>query len=194
MSLLLRDIGRFFLVVLVMISLWAACYGAGFRINLTPSVPVGVYQLHKLEGPLKRGDIVWFCPPDTPLFRKVRDEWGDIPHGDCPGGYMHMFKPVAALPGDMVEETHQGVFVNGHRLPNSQPRGRTGKGQRLNPAFGRFQVQPGTVWLVSTYHPQSFDSRYFGPLAMSQVEGIAYPLWIQKYSMASLAVAGGKFK
>jgi conjugative transfer signal peptidase TraF len=176
MNLLMRDIRRLFLAVLVLVGLWATCYWAGFRINLTPSVPVGVYQLHKLEGPLKRGDIVWFCPPDTPLFRKVRDEWGDIPHGDCPGGYMHMFKPVAALPGDAVELTRQGVFVNGQLLPNSRPMNKTGKGQKLNPIFGRFMVQPGTVWLVSSYHPQSFDSRYFGPVSNLQLGEIARPV------------------
>lgn len=173
MNLLMRDIRRLFLGVLVLVGLWVACYWAGFRINLTPSVPVGVYQLHRLQGPLKRGDIVWFCPPETPLFREVRDKWGDIPHGDCPGGYMHMFKPVAALPGDTVTVTRQGVLVNGRWLPNSQPMKKTSKGHKLNPAFGRYNVQPGTVWLVSSYHPQSFDSRYFGPVSQIQIESLA---------------------
>jgi len=176
MSLLIRDLKRFFLIVLVLVLAWVAFYRAGYRINLTPSVPVGVYQLHKLEGPLKRGDIVWFCPPDTRLFRKVRDDWGDIPHGDCPGGYMHMFKPVAALPGDTVNVTCQGVFVNGRLLPNSRPMDKTDKGQRLNPAFGRFHVQPETIWLVSSYHPQSFDSRYFGPIHQMQIVSLARPI------------------
>jgi len=181
MSLLVRDIGRFFLIVLVIVALWTSCYWAGFRVNLTPSVPVGVYQLHKLEGALKHGNIVWFCPPDTPLFRQVRDEWGDIPHGDCPGGYMHMFKPVAALAGDTVEVTRQGVFVNGQLLANSQPMSQTTKGQKLSPVFGRYKVQSGTVWLVSSYHPQSFDSRYFGSVPQRLIEALARPVWIRKY-------------
>lgn len=175
----MRDLKRFFLIVLLVVLVCVAFYRAGFRINLTPSVPVGVYQIHKIEGALKRGDIVWFCPPDTPLFRKSRDKWGDIPHGDCPGGYMHMFKPVAALPGDTVEVTRQGVFVNSQRLSNSQPMGRTGKGQRLYSDFGRFQVQTGTVWLISTYHLHSLDSRYFGAVSQGQLQGLARPIWVQ---------------
>lgn len=176
MRLLWRDIGRFLLGILVLLSLWGGFYGAGYRINLTPSVPVGVYQLHPLKGSLKRGDIAWFCPPDTALFRKVRDEWGDIPHGDCPGGYMHLFKPVAALPGDTVEVTRLGVRVNGRLLANSQPMSQTAKGQALNPMLGRYQVQPGAVWLVSSYHPHSFDSRYFGAVHQVQIEATARPV------------------
>lgn len=84
--------------------------------------------------------------------------------------------------------------MNAQWLPNSRPMDKASKGNPLNPAFGRFQVQPGTVWLVSSYHPQSFDSRYFGPLSMGQIEGKAYPFWIQQYSTASLIVADGKSK
>jgi conjugative transfer signal peptidase TraF len=178
---LIRDVSIFFMVVLVLASLWTVCYWAGFRYNLTPSVPVGLYRLHPIDRPLKRNDIVWLCPPDTPLFRKARDEWKGVPQGDCPGGFMHLFKPVAALPGDLVEVTSQGVFVNGKIIPNSQPMSMTASGHRLNPAFGKFKVQTGSVWLVSHFSSQSFDSRYFGAISLCQIHDWAKPLWVKKY-------------
>ena len=39
------------------------------------------------------------------------------------------------------------------------------------------QLQPGELFLLSVINPASFDSRYFGPVAVSAVIGSAQPLW-----------------
>jgi type IV secretory pathway protease TraF len=36
---------------------------------------------------------------------------------------------------------------------------------------------PGQVWVVSGYTQRSLDSRYFGPVLVSAVQGAAQPLW-----------------
>jgi type IV secretory pathway protease TraF len=37
-------------------------------------------------------------------------------------------------------------------------------------------VAKGEVWVISSYNRLSFDGRYFGPVAISRVEGLAQPL------------------
>ena len=37
-----------------------------FRINLTPSEPLGLWRIGTLDQPVAPGDLVFICPPDTP--------------------------------------------------------------------------------------------------------------------------------
>ena len=39
-------------------------------------------------------------------------------------------------------------------------------------------VAKGEVWVISSYNPLSFDSRYFGPIPISKIEGLARPLFV----------------
>ena len=39
-------------------------------------------------------------------------------------------------------------------------------------------VAKGEVWVISSYNPLSFDSRYFGPVPVSKIEGLARPLFV----------------
>ena len=41
------------------------------------------------------------------------------------------------------------------------------------------RLRPGELFLLSTTNPASFDSRYFGPVRVSAVLGIAHPLWLE---------------
>ena len=77
--------------------------------------------------------------------------------------------------------TAQGVSVNGVRLPNSAPRTRDTAGRPLTPwPFGTYRVEPGTIWVVSSYEARSFDSRYFGPIRNSQVLDHLRPLLVRR--------------
>lgn len=172
---LMDNLRGFFLVVMTMGLMFWLFLAFGFRINLTSSVPVGLYQVRPNHGVLKRGQIVWFCPPDIPKFQKSRDA-GIIPTGDCPGNYLHWFKPVAALSGDIVKVCRDGVFVNGKFLQNSKPMVEIIDGRKLMPFYGIFRVKPGDVWLVSTFDSRSYDSRYLGPIRKEFLKWIATPL------------------
>jgi type IV secretory pathway protease TraF len=37
-------------------------------------------------------------------------------------------------------------------------------------------VQPGHVWLAGSGHDRSWDSRYFGPVPVAGVRGVARPI------------------
>lgn len=153
-------------------------YELGYRVVETPSVPPGIWQVTGLKGALRRGQFVWVCPPDTGVFKLARER-KYIPGGLCPGSYMPLIKPIVAISGDIVALSKTGVGVNNRLIINSAPLLKDDQGAPM-PVYqaGTYKVAPGFIWLVSHYHPKSFDSRYFGPVRMSQIQGIARPIWV----------------
>jgi conjugative transfer signal peptidase TraF len=153
-------------------------HSAGLRVNESPSLPIGIWRVSPIERDLRRGDIVSFCPPDTPAFRQA---WrrGYLSAGHCEGGYEPLLKPVAAVAGDRVSGTEEGVSINGCLIANSKSLGRDGSGRTLpSPVASNLVVDKGEVWVISSYNPLSFDSRYFGPVPISSIVGLARPLFV----------------
>jgi conjugative transfer signal peptidase TraF len=149
----------------------------GLRLNETPSVPTGLWRVLALDGSVKRGQIVSICPPPAPVFAEAHTR-GYLAKGRCPGGLQPMLKPVAAIGGDVVQKTPQGVTVNGALVPHSLALAADSQGRPL-PVFGPGPAVIGRneIFLLSGMNERSFDSRYFGPLPASMVEGIAIPVW-----------------
>ncbi len=146
-------------------------YTAGWRINHTTSLPPGLWRVYPLDRPIARGDIVSLCPPDTPMFQEARRR-GYIGGGRCPGSYEPLLKPVAAIAGDRIEVSGDGIAVNGRLIANSAAHRHDSRGRILTPvAQGTHTAVVGKVWLVSDYNPASFDSRYFGAISIRQVSG-----------------------
>jgi conjugative transfer signal peptidase TraF len=148
---------------------------AGLRLNLTGSLPVGLYVTSP-SLPV-RGALVLACLPATvAAFAHAR---GYVPRGEeCPNGVAAIGKPVAAIAGDTVAVTPAGVFVNGVPVPNSRALATDRKGRPLaGVRVARCVVEAGTVWIVSSYSRFSFDSRYFGPIEVRQVRATLQPLW-----------------
>ena len=153
-------------------------HAVGLRINESPSLPVGVWRLSPLRDEVRRDDVVSFCPPDTGVFREARLR-GYLGSGLCEGGYEPLLKPIAAIEGDRVTRTEQGIRINGRLVANSKRLDHDGSGQAL-PSAGANDiiVAKGEVWVISSYNPLSFDSRYFGPVPVSKIEGLARPLFV----------------
>lgn len=170
-------ISYFGLVGVVAFSLWLIVT-MGYRVITTPSMPMGIWKLTPLKGPVERGQVVWLCPPDNPYFWMLKERFR-YPGGDCPGNFCHMMKPVAAVAGDTVILDEHGVSVNGRLLKNSRILIHDRKGRSFDGIpMGEYKVQPGAVWLVSSYNPESIDSRYFGPVSVKLIEGTTQPVWI----------------
>jgi conjugative transfer signal peptidase TraF len=152
---------------------------AGLRINHTASLPMGLWRIEARGGVIGRGDIVSICPPDTAVFRAARAR-GYVAYGRCHDGYEPLLKPVAAIAGDIVTTTPDGLLVNGHALPNSAALFADSAGRHLPrlPA-GSFSVAEGELWLVSSFNAASFDSRYFGAVPASLAIGTARPVWTE---------------
>jgi conjugative transfer signal peptidase TraF len=150
----------------------------GYRINESPSLPLGLWRLSSMSRPLRAGDIVSFCPPDTPLFQDAKRR-GYLGHGACDGGYEPLLKPTVAVEGDEIAMTADGLRVNARLLANSKPLTGDGTGRQLpRHAAPGAPVPQGMVWVISSYSALSFDSRYFGPIPVAAIGGVAKPILV----------------
>lgn len=173
--------GRRFGIVAVSI---AAVIGAavtigqatGLRLNMTDSAPHGLWLVRAADvADIKRGELVEVCPPASPVV-SVMAQRGYLSPGDCAGlAVTALLKPVSAVPGDTIRlQQGQPATVNGVALPNTVA-------MSAIPAWpdGTYTVEQGQAWLFSSYSAGSFDSRYFGPVELATVRGIALPVAVR---------------
>lgn len=144
----------------------------GYRLNLTPSEPLGLWRIEKLNRPIEAGDLVFICSPPTAPFEEARLR-GYLRRGLCAGGFAPLIKSVAALPGQHVKITDH-VVVDGRSLAASVVRKADGEGRTITPYLGGV-VPPGHFFLHSSF-ASSYDSRYFGPVPDSGLLGLARPI------------------
>ncbi len=164
----------------LLIATLATANVAGVRVNTTASMPRGVWRVTSSDAPLRRGEIVTVCPPNTQPVRQGAQR-GYIPAGSCPGGYEPLVKPIAATAGDVVAVSAQGVMVNGQPVQGTAQLAQDSAGRPLRPfPAGAYPVAAGEVWLLSGHDPRSFDSRYFGPVPAANVRGEARPVWVMR--------------
>ena len=157
----------------------AAAQVSGFRVNATRSMPVGLWRVAPMLAELHRGEVVTVCPPDTASTRDAAAR-GYIAAGTCPGGYEPLIKPVAAVAGDQVMVGRAGISVNGVLLDGTAQLGRDSAGRVLQAVpFGVHPVPAGHVWLLAGHDARSWDSRYFGPVPVSDVQAVARPVWVR---------------
>ncbi len=150
----------------------AVAYAGGYRLNLSASAPQGLWQTLPDAVPA-RGALVAACPPPDPLVRAMHAA-GHIPPGDCPSGTTALIKTVVAVAGDQVTiERGKPMRVNGIEIPNSAALQRP---DLPSQPLGTHQVKAGQVWIVSVYAPASFDSRYFGPIAATEIRAVVRPV------------------
>lgn len=135
-------------------------------LNFTRSLPIGIYR--RVSGVPTRGDLVVACLPRR-AAEFARDR-GYLWQGSCPGRVAPVGKVVLALAGDTVSLTRAGFAVNGRPVPSSRVVDRDSKGRAIpHYPFGRYVVRRDEAWLFSSFHPLSFDSRYFGPIRLTDV-------------------------
>lgn len=154
---------------IVLFGLAAGGWIGGLRINTTASEPLGVWRIVPLTRPVVRGDIVFVCPPDDATMHEALRR-GYLRRGLCQGGFGPLIKTVIAVPGQQIDITDR-VSVEGVPVRNSGIAQRDGKGRPLHRASpGR--VPAGSVFLQSEF-VGSWDSRYFGPIPVTGILGLA---------------------
>jgi conjugative transfer signal peptidase TraF len=134
---------------------------AGLRVNLTPSLPKGIYAL--CPGTPGKGDFAVLCLEGE--FAELARERGYLQAGSCPSGLRPLLKMVAGLPGDAIPGN---LFIRhadslGRAMPSALPEG----------------VIPSGMALVLADHSGSFDGRYFGLVPLESLRR-AKAVWIWK--------------
>ena len=141
-----------------------ATHVAPVLINTTPSEPPGLYL--KTGGDPDRGRIVAFPAPPAAF-----------PYPDRRLAYLHrtpLLKTVAAGPGDQV------CTRNGQLAIDGQVRGPVAQTDRQGVALphwnGCRRLALDELFVFSDRVPNSFDSRYFGPIHRGAILGVYAPL------------------
>jgi conjugative transfer signal peptidase TraF len=148
------------------------------RLNTTDSMPRGLWHVSPLPGRIRRGMTVTVCLPKGAAARLALAR-NYVSPGPCASGVAPLLKPVAAVPGDVVRVSASGITVNGVPIPNSAALERDADGRPLRPISpGTYRVAPGHVWLLSNYSADSWDSRYLGPVPVTDIRGVARPVWV----------------
>jgi conjugative transfer signal peptidase TraF len=132
--------------------------------NVSPSVPVGIYRFK--PGAAKPGDLAVVYLPAT--LRAFADARRYLPRS------LLLLKPVAATSGDVVCRVGPRLWIN--RRASVPMRTVDGLSRPLPAWRGCRRLSPDEVFLLSPA-PDSYDSRYFGPLDILHVIGIAIPLF-----------------
>lgn len=132
--------------------------------NRTASEPEGLYARH--NAPVRVGALVAFPAPAAAF-----------PYADGHMNYLRrvpILKSVAAVSGDHVCTDDGWLVING------QVRGPILKTDRGGAALPRWagcrRLRDGEVFVFSDRIPNSFDSRYFGPVSRADIVGVFRPV------------------
>lgn len=144
--------------------------------NPSDSVAVGWYRVDPLQyrtSLLPRSSFVDSIvlvplPPDAVALAARR---GYLPLG------IPLLKPVAAVAPQRVCIVGRHVRIDGVPVATILPADHLG---RSLPSWQHCRrLRPGELFLLSTTNPASFDSRYFGPVRVDTVLGVAHPVWLE---------------
>ena len=151
-------------------------HSMGFRINLTESIPVGLYRITGTE-PLKNAYVI-FCPDDRQTFRLAKNR-GYIDHGLYCNGYGYLMKKVVAVSSDILSVTNEGVFVNQMLIPYSKPKLEDGMNRPLPQwQIMNYALQEDEIMTMTSQSEWSFDGRYYGLVHKEQIKGVLTPIWV----------------
>jgi conjugative transfer signal peptidase TraF len=132
--------------------------------NASGSAPLGFYRVE--DRLPRRGEMAVVRPP-LPIEIAITGR-GLLPPG------VPLVKRVGAVGGDRVCREKGVVTVNGDVAAEALEQDRDG---RPLPSWeGCLNLIDGEFFLLQP-HPNSFDSRYFGPVLRCDVIGTAVPLW-----------------
>ncbi len=169
-------------IVLTFLSFFFTAHTYGYRLNTSQSYPPGLYVISDVKVKCHLNDLILFCPPDNHAIH-IALERGYVYKGGCIGGSAPMIKRIAATQGDDVA-LNGVISINGLSLLDTiildqDLRQRPLTAFTLNEHI-EFMVPFDNVFVYSEYAPKySYDSRYFGPVPVSNIKGIATPvlLW-----------------
>ncbi|MBV9812529.1 MAG: S26 family signal peptidase [Acetobacteraceae bacterium] len=134
--------------------------------NASASVPLGLYRIEPNEPP-RVGDLVAVRP--SPSLGRFMAERRYVEINAL------LLKPIAAASGATVCRIDALVTIDARAVASALPRDRFAR--PLPIWSGCQRLRAGQLFLIAPMRPDSFDSRYFGPVDRRQIAGRAVPLW-----------------
>ncbi len=154
-----------------------AAGAVGVRLNLTNSVPIGLYLISNDS----KARLVEFCPPEPFGILSRERGYRESSGFGCPDGAKPLLKPVAAKPGDLVNVSGNGIAVNGRLIPHTAALHTDSAGRPVQSwPVGTYSVRGGSIWVASSFNTHSFDSRYFGPIRQTAILHHLRPLCVSR--------------
>ncbi len=152
-------------VLFTLLLLGAVAFYVGLRVNVTNSLPLGLYVLTTALP--ERGDLVAFDLPEHNPYASIASSrnYGGL-------NMRPYLKHLAAVPGDDIQMDEQSLRINGQLMPNSAFRDSDRMGRPLSRFLVTGTVPTGKALVLSGYHPMSFDGRYFGLLDLTDLQKV----------------------
>jgi conjugative transfer signal peptidase TraF len=135
--------------------------------NASPSVPIGLYRL--TSRPSQTAALAVIRLPEP--LRILAETRGYLGKG------VLLIKPIVAGVGDTVCRHGAQVTINGRIAARARILDAAG---RSLPAWSScFKLGVSNIFVLSA-DPDSFDSRYMGPIDRAHVVGFALPIWVRQ--------------
>lgn len=117
----------------------------------------------------------------TRLLSFIKPERGDVIVFVYPEDRSKDFiKRIVAVEGDEIEVRNKVIYLNGEKAPDAH--GYIAPGSRIYPNgardnFGPYKVPDGHVFVMGDNRDHSHDSRYWGPVPVTDILGKAFILY-----------------
>lgn len=133
--------------------------------NASPSMDQGLYWITS-QSDFERGEIVAAEPPTNVAI--MMGQRGYLPAG------LPLIKRIVAMDGDTFCRIGNAISADGQPVAEARDHDRM---RRPLPVWqGCTALKEDEVFLLGD-SPESFDSRYFGPVSRTQIWGRAVPIW-----------------
>ena len=151
--------GRRSSLVLGVLVLTAVVSTRWVRLNLSASLPYGLYRMKAVPAEPHRGILVVL-----PVPASVQHVWSS---------WVPLLKPVAAVPGDIVCYEHAHLTVNGS---DYGPVSLETHGTPLPHLDAGCQTVPEGMVFLASQAPKSLDGRYLGMTPVASLAAVATPV------------------
>ena len=174
----------FFFVVMPLVVLCASyfIFTRYFIINITDSMPIGLYKKINANN-LEKGDIVSVCIDNNKAMLAIQNSI-IVANDQCSNGSQMLVKEIIATPDDNIEITGSdmdvtlGDTVYRYAAPRFAFSPRTKEPVLTLISTGTYKSTG--YWLYGSYdYENSWDSRYFGQVSRANIINKLEPIFVR---------------